>query len=234
MLFFQNTRGSSLAIVAVKHSGLSHKKSTNWTKISMSACKVSCVLHPRELTWYGPGANLSIAQDTVVNFQFMFEVVIFYDAVYVVNCIYCAAILENIMILSSLSSAEVFHDVETTEMHTLTQKQTNTILRLQSLYLQWEVSMSTVHLFIVYFLASKLIIIIYAFWNRYMRDCADTEANMIIYHDFLGSYNSQLHVVEIHYWHHSVMFVSTVICMCLIKKLHFLQAGKQFQTSFNR
>ena len=47
----------------------------------------------------------------------MFEVVIFYDAVYVVNCIYCAAILENIMILSSLSSAEVFHDVETTEMH---------------------------------------------------------------------------------------------------------------------
>jgi len=115
----------------------------------------------------------------------MFEVVIFYDAVYVVNCIYCAAILENIMILSSLSSAEVFHDVETTEMHNLTQKQTNTILRLQSLYLQWEVSMSTVHLFIVYFLASKLIIIIYA--------------NMIIYHDFLGSYNSQLHVVEIHY-----------------------------------
>ena len=89
------------------------------------------------------------------------------------------------MILSSLLSAEVFHDVETTEMHTLTQKQTNTILRLQSLYLQWEVSMSTVHLFIVYFLASKLIIIIYA--------------NMIIYHDFLGSYNSQLHVVEIHY-----------------------------------
>jgi hypothetical protein len=89
----------------------------------------------------------------------MFEVVIFYDAVYVVNCIYCAAILENIMILSSLSSAEVFHDVETTEMHTLTQKQTNTILRLQSLlYLQWEVSMSTVHIFIIYFLVSKLII----------------------------------------------------------------------------
>ena len=159
MLFFQNTRGSSLAIVAVKHSGLSHKKSTNWTKISMSACKVSCVLHPRELTWYGPGANLSMAQDMVINFQFMFEVVIFYDAVYVVNCIYCAAILENIMILSSLSSAEVFHDVETTEMHNLTQKQTNTILRLQSLlYLQWEVSMSTVHIFIIYFLVSKLII----------------------------------------------------------------------------
>ena len=108
---------SSKTLEGVKHSGLSHKKSTNWTKISMSACKALSILHPRDLTWYGPGANLSIAQDTVVNFQFMFEVVIFYDAVYVVNCIYCAAILENIMILSSLSSAEVFHDVETTEMH---------------------------------------------------------------------------------------------------------------------
>jgi hypothetical protein len=75
--------------------------------------------------------------------------------------------------------------------------------------------MSKVHLFIIYFLVSKLFILsmlleqicVYVLLLikchdgdlGYMRDSAEREANMIIYHDFVGSCNSQLHVVEIHY-----------------------------------
>lgn len=50
----------------------------------------------------------------------MFEGAIFYDAANTVNFIHGATILENMVMLSSFLSAEVFDDVET-EMHTLTQ-----------------------------------------------------------------------------------------------------------------
>lgn len=74
------TRGNLVTIVAVKHSGLDHKKSTNWTKISISTSKACCqclASYRTDLIWswcksfYGTGQ--------VVNIQCMFEAEVFDD-----------------------------------------------------------------------------------------------------------------------------------------------------------
>jgi hypothetical protein len=54
-----------------------------------------------------------------------------------------------------------------------------------------------------------------------------------IYEDSEGSYNPQLQVVEVNCPDHnsSVILISILTFMWLIKKLHILQVGKQLETT---
>jgi hypothetical protein len=144
------TRGNSVAIVEVKHSGLNHKKSTNWSKISISTSKACCqclASYRTDLIW-------SWWHRT----DCKYSVYVWRCDILILLCCQCCKLYpwcynfgkygDSFFFLVSWSFWWCW---KPRDAYSYT-KQRMLFRRIKGFfYLQWEVSINTVHLFFIYF-----------------------------------------------------------------------------------